>query len=282
MSVEAPSGKGARDENFPVGSFLIARRLRPQVMAYYAFARAADDIADSSELAPADKVARLARFAAALEGRDDDPALAKPMALRAALARTDVPLRHGLDLLAAFTQDATKTRYADWSELMAYCELSANPVGRFLLDLHGEPRGLWPASDALCSALQVLNHLQDLQDDYMQLDRVYLPLAWLAEEGIGVETLAGKGSPPPLRRVIDRCLAETNRLLLRAVDLPLHLADRRLAMEAGAILRLAQRLARRLRERDPLAERVAPPRVSFLTQALIGAGYALLRKPIVA
>ncbi|MDZ7712601.1 MAG: squalene/phytoene synthase family protein [Rhodovibrio sp.] len=138
-AIETPSGKGRGDENFPVASRLIAPRLRGHVMAYYAFARAADDIADNPELAPADKIDRLDRLGAALRGeasRDDVPVADR---LRASLLETGVPLECGLDLLTAFKQDAVKGRYADWEELLGYCVNSANPVGRFLLDLHGEP-----------------------------------------------------------------------------------------------------------------------------------------------
>ena len=95
-------------------------------------------------------------------------------------------------MLHAFRLDAVKLRYRDWDDLMAYCRYSASPVGRQLLDLHGESRDTWPASDALCSALQVLNHLQDCADDYRLLDRVYLPLTDLAAEGIGVEALTAR------------------------------------------------------------------------------------------
>ena len=81
-----------------------------------------------------------------------------------------------LDLLEAFRRDVTKLRYADWDELMDYCRYSATPVGRFVLDVHGESAPTWPANDALCAALQVINHLQDCAKDYREIDRVYLPL----------------------------------------------------------------------------------------------------------
>ncbi len=97
--------------------------------------------------------------------------------------------RHAQDLLHAFRQDVTKLRYANWDELIDYCSRSAMPVGRFVLDVHGESRDTWPASDALCAALQIINHLQDCAADYRTLDRVYIPLDALAARGIGVEAL---------------------------------------------------------------------------------------------
>ena len=206
--LETPSGKGAGDENFPVGSWLLPARLRPHVAIFYAFARAIDDIADNPGLAAADKVAQLDGFARAIEGEITGlPGYEKAYRMRASLRETGVPTRHCLDLVAAFKQDANKLRYRDWDDLMGYCILSAAPVGRYLLDLHGEPRDGYAASDALCNALQVINHLQDVKDDYLDLDRVYLPQDWMAEAGVGVDALAAPRASPGLRRVLDRTLA---------------------------------------------------------------------------
>ena len=217
-SVETPSGKWRGAENFPVGSRLIRRDLRPHVHAFYRFARNADDIADNPALSPADKVCRLDRMAAILDGAPggDSPSA---IAMRESLAETGTTAQHCHDVLHAFRLDATKLRYHDWNDLMAYCRYSASPVGRQLLDLHGESRETWPASDALCSALQVLNHLQDCAADYRLLDRVYLPTRDLAAEGIGVETLAARASCPRLRRVLDGMLNRTETLVTSARSL---------------------------------------------------------------
>jgi hydroxysqualene synthase len=283
-ALETPSGKGAGDENFPVGSFLLPPALRPHVQAFYAFVRAADDIADNPELAPEDKIARLQQFARALTGTDQEAAaLPKAVALRASLAATGVGAQHALDLLAAFTQDATKLRYRDWPDLLGYCALSARPVGRQLLDLHGEPTALYALSDPLCDALQVLNHLQDCQADYRSLDRVYLPLDRFAAAGIGVETLDQPSASPALRRVLDDTLAGVDRLLAAASDLPRALGSFRLAAESAVILRIAQRLAVELRRRDPLATRVELGRPAFLRcalQGLAGLPWTRRRRPV--
>ena len=197
--IETPSGKGAGDENFPVGSILIARRLRPHVMRYYAFARAADDIADSAELSPDDKLARLEAFDAALGGETPVAEGCESAArLAAELGGIGVPIEHARDLLRAFKQDAVKSRYDDWEDLLGYCRNSANPVGRFLLDLHGETSAGHAASDALCTALQIINHLQDCQADYRDLDRVYLPLDLfeaLVGEGIRDKIVSAGAAP---------------------------------------------------------------------------------------
>jgi len=179
------SGKGYRDENFPVASFLIHPRHREPIVAFYNFVRTADDIADHATLAPAEKLALLDRLDGGLTGANDDDAVA--VRLRQALNARGLSPKHAQDLLTAFRLDVTKLRYRDWDDLMSYCAFSAMPVGRFVCDVHGESRAVWPANDALCAALQVINHLQDCAKDYRELDRVYVPENNLAAAGIGVE-----------------------------------------------------------------------------------------------
>jgi farnesyl-diphosphate farnesyltransferase len=268
-ALETPSGKGRGDENFPVGSFLIRKDLRPHVHAFYRFARNADDIADNPHLPADDKVRRLDRMGEILDGTpgDDSPAAS---AMRRSLAETGTTAQHCHDVLRAFRLDATKLRYKDWGELMDYCRYSASPVGRQLLDLHGESRDTWPASDALCSALQVLNHLQDCADDYRNLDRVYLPLDLMDAAGLTVEDLTLPSAKPGLRQVIDQLLDSTDRLIIAAGRLPGGVAARGLRWESATIVGLARRLSRRLRRGDPLAARVALGKADFAAALVIG------------
>jgi len=270
VSVETPSGKGRGDENFPVGSWLIRRDLRVHVHAFYRFARNADDIADSPTLTAADKLRRLDRMAAILDGAPGEGESPTAAAMRESLAATGVTAQHCHDVLQAFRFDATKLRYRDWDDLMEYCRYSASPVGRQLLDLHGESRATWPASDALCSALQVLNHLQDCAADYRTLDRVYLPLADLDGAGCGVEMLDLPVASPGLRRVLDAMLDHTERLIATARFLPPLVTARGLRWESAIIVGLAARLARRLRRGDPLATRVALTKSDFAAAFLGG------------
>jgi len=277
-AIEMPSGKGSGDENFPVGSWLLPAGLRPHVAVFYAFARAADDIADNGVLAPEEKVRRLDAFEAALTGRiGDDPALAKALRMHKSLAETGTTPRHCIDLLAAFKQDAVKFRYASWDELMGYCVLSASPVGRYLLDIHGEHRTTYSIADSLCNALQILNHLQDCKEDYLRLNRVYLPGDWMAAEGVAVEHLDAARATPGIRRVLDRTLDGVDRLLDQARNLPALCRSSRLATESSVTVRLALRLARRLRRGDPLAGRVGLARVDFARAGLGGVLYGLTR-----
>lgn len=181
------SGKGHRDENFPVASRLIHPRHRGPILAFYEFVRTADDMADHPTLKPQEKLDLLDRLEAGLLGQHDE--LPEAVRLRDALHERKLTPRHAQDLLTAFRMDVTKLRYRDWDDLMNYCTYSAMPVGRYVLDVHGEDRSTWPANDALCAALQVINHLQDCHADYRNLDRVYVPLDALAAAGATVEDL---------------------------------------------------------------------------------------------
>jgi squalene synthase HpnC len=248
------SGKSHRDENFPVASFLVHPRHRPPILAFYRFVRTADDVADHAELEPAEKLGLLDRMKASLEGTVDHDEAAR--ALRKELVARSLTLQHAMDLLTAFRTDVTKLRYTDWEDLMGYCRYSAMPVGRFVLDVHGEDRRTWPASDALCSALQVINHLQDCAADYKALDRVYLPLDALAREGLGVEALAAPTAPPGLRRTLVALAERTSELLDRSRPFAGMIRDRRLSLEIAVIQALAERLLQVLKRRDPLSERV--------------------------
>lgn len=268
-AIEHPSGKDRSGENFPVGSWLIARPLRAHVHAFYRFARNADDVADAADLGAEEKLRRLDLMAAALDGGPGDQAPAAA-AMRVSLAESGVPAVHCHELLDAFRQDAIKRRYADWGELMAYCRLSAAPVGRYLLDLHGESRDTWPASDALCAALQVINHLQDCAEDYRELDRVYIPEDMLAAQGLGVAALTESRSGRQFRAVLDACLARTSPLVAQARDLPGGIRSAGLRREAAVIVALAASLVRLLERRDPLAGKVKLGAGGILAAAVSG------------
>lgn len=254
--IEAALDRAAAEENFPVGSLLLPAECRPHIAVFYRFARTADDIADDPALPAQEKRAHLDRLRAALLGKDPEPALDVAHRMRRSLDETGVTARHCLDLLAAFRQDTAKTRYARWDELLDYCDRSAAPVGRYLIDLHGESATLYEPSDALCNALQILNHLQDCSTDYRRLGRVYIPSRFFDEAGVGVEALAERHSGPGLRRVFDRTLDAVDLLLRDASALPRSVRNRRLALEASVILAIAERLSAALRSRDPLARRV--------------------------
>jgi squalene synthase HpnC len=164
-------------ENFPVASILMPARLRPAVVAIYRFARAADDLADEGDATPDARVAALDAFDAELDRieRGETPPSPPFSALAAAIREHGLPLAPCHDLVSAFRQDVTVTRYANFDGVLDYCRRSANPVGRLLLALYGvrAPADL-EASDAICTGLQLTNFWQDIAIDW-QKDRVYLP-----------------------------------------------------------------------------------------------------------
>jgi squalene synthase HpnC len=246
--------KTHRDENFPVASLLIAPQHRATILAFYRFVRAADDIADSAVLSAPEKIQRLDRLEAGLLGNAD--AGVEASTLRSALAARNLSPRHAQDLLTAFRTDATKLRYRDWDDLIGYCTFSAMPVGRFVLDVHGEDRRTWPASDALCAALQIINHLQDCGKDYRSLDRVYIPVDAMERHGVKLEDLGAERASPALRNCVRDLAARTRALLHDAAPFSMLIDDLRLALEVAVIQKLAIDLIGRLMQRDPLSERV--------------------------
>ena len=218
------------------------------------FVRIADDIADHPSLGEREKLAFLDRLEAGLLGQSDEQREA--VALRTVLRERNLSPRHAQDLLTAFRMDVTKLRYRDWDDLMGYCSYSAMPVGRYVLDVHGEDRSTWLANDALCAALQVINHLQDCKKDYHALNRVYVPEDALAAAGAKVEDLGRDAATPALRRCLTALAGRTGQLLDDSAVFSSRIKDFRLAMEVAVIQSLARRLVALLLRRDPLSERV--------------------------
>lgn len=270
------SGKGHEDENFPVASWILKPQYRAPIMAFYRFARAADDVADNAEASADEKLALLGAMRATLGG--DSDANPEALALRHVCAEHELSPQHGLDLLTAFERDCTVSRYATWDDLIDYCRVSAMPVGRYVLDVHGESRELWPANDALCAALQVINHLQDCAKDYRAIDRVYLPTTMLDAAGASVDDLGGDHATPALRRVIVDLARMTQGLLTKSAPFSGCIHDRRLAVEVAVIQRLAESLTRKLLTRDPLSERVHHSKLeTVMIAGLSGAARMLAR-----
>jgi hydroxysqualene synthase len=251
---ELRSGKTHRDENFPVASWIIHRRHRALILAFYNFVRSADDIADHATLDASEKLRYLDLLEAELLGQgESQPEAVK---LRKVLAERGMAPRHALDVLVAFRMDVTKLRYENWDEVIHYCRYSAMPVGRFMLDVHGESTSTWAASDALCAGLQINNHLQDCGKDYRDLNRVYLPRDALAAAGASVEQLGGDRAPPPLLRCLQALALRTEALLDESKSLGAEVKDWRLGLEISVIQSFADRIVGMLKVRDPLSQRV--------------------------
>lgn len=253
------SGRHAGNENFPVASRLLPAWSRPHVMAFYLFVRAADDVADAPGFDADEKRSILKLWSRQLDGGGDD--LCRPVKdLRHSLTECGVSQRHAQELLQAFLRDVANPRTQSWDDLMAYCRLSAMPVGRYLIelldgmDIHDEAD--LASSDALCAALQILNHIQDIRGDWTALERVYIPADWMADAGVNDTDLGADACTPALRSVVNRMLDGVDALLDDAKPLPRVIRNKALAREAGGILAIAWRLSKTLRTRDPLAGRV--------------------------
>jgi hydroxysqualene synthase len=272
------SGKTHRDENFPVASWIIHPRHRALILAFYNFVRTADDIADHATLPADEKLRYLDLLEAELLGRGDTQSEA--VKLRQALAERGMPPRHALDVLIAFRMDVTKLRYENWDEVIHYCRYSAMPVGRFMLDVHGESTSTWPASDALCAGLQINNHLQDCGKDFRDLNRVYLPRDALAAAGASVEQLGGDRSPPPLLQCLQALAVRTQALLDQSKSLSAEVRDLRLGLEISVIQSFADRIVSMLKVRDPLSERVHLSPMQLLAHSFGGIAGEMARRAI--
>ncbi len=275
---ELRSGKTHRDENFPVASWIIHPRHRALILAFYNFVRTADDIADHAALSDHEKLAYLDLLEAELLGNGDSQPEA--LNLRRALAERSMPPRHVLDVLIAFRMDVTKLRYETWDEVIHYCRYSAMPVGRFMLDVHGESTSTWVASDALCAGLQINNHLQDCGKDYRNLNRVYLPRDALAAVGASAEQLGEARAPVPLLQCLHSLAARTKNLLEESKSLSAEVKDFRLGLEISVIQAFADKIVRLLQVRDPLSEKVHLGPIELLAYSLGGVAGELTRRAV--
>jgi hydroxysqualene synthase len=272
------SGKSHRDENFPVASWIIHRRHRALILAFYNFVRTADDVADHATLGERDKLTYLDLLEAELLGKGNTQPEA--VILRNALAERSMPPRHALDVLIAFRMDVTKLRYENWDEVLHYCRYSAMPVGRFMLDVHGESTSTWAASDALCAGLQINNHLQDCGKDYRDLNRVYLPRDALAAAGASVEQLGQKSAPALLLQCLHSLALRTEALLNQSKSLSAEVRDFRLGLEISVIQSFADKIVRMLKVRDPLSQTVHLGPTQLLAHSLGGMASEMTRRAV--
>ncbi len=244
-------------ENFPVASWLLPPALRNPVAAIYAFARSADDLADEHQIAADTRLRRLEAMGDALdalaEGRP--PAVPLYQALADTVARHRLPLQPFHDLLSAFRQDVTQSRYRDFGELMDYCRRSANPVGRLLLHLQGyhDARDLAHA-DAICSALQLINFLQDIAPDYRQRGRIYLPADEMARFGVGEADIAECRNSAAVQALIRFQIQRCARLLRAGSPLGTRL-NGRFALELRAIVLGGSRILEKLYRQEDVYSR---------------------------
>jgi squalene synthase HpnC len=273
---ELRSGKTHRDENFPVASWIIHPRHRALILAYYNFVRTADDIADHADLDDATKLRLLDELDNDLIGQGDGQREA--VTLRKAFAERQMAPRHARDVITAFRMDVTKKRTEDWDDLIHYCSYSAMPVGRFMLDVHGESTATYAASDAMCAALQINNHLQDCGKDFRDLDRVYIPNDTLAKHGASVADLSQSRATPALLACIRDLAHKTDALLVQSQSLDAQVVDTRLGCEIAVIHAYARNILDMLKTRDPLSERVHLSKASMASLSLGAIATGLWRR----
>jgi squalene synthase HpnC len=238
-------------ENFPVASVLLPRRLVPAVEAIYAFARSADDLADEGDATPEQRLAALAAYEQALDRiAAGEPGL-EPMFARLAgvIAQYDLPLQPFRDLLSAFKQDVTVTRYATYEALLDYCARSANPVGLLMLSLYGQADAdNVRDSDAICSALQIINFLQDVAID-LHKERIYLPMEDLARFAVSPAALDHPGGTAKWRSLMKFEVARARALMLSGAPLALRLRGR-IGLELRMVVQGGLRILEAIEEVD--------------------------------
>lgn len=237
-------------ENFPVASRLLPKKLRRPISVIYAFARNADDFADEGELSKARRHQKLDDYSAKLSAIENAQAVDDPVFI----ALADVIRRHALppvlfhDLLNAFKMDVDKSRFANIDELLSYCRYSANPVGRLLLLLNGAatPENL-RCSDAICSALQLINFYQDLQQDYHEQGRIYLPLDEMQQFGVSEDHLQQARSDAAMQALMTQQFQRARALLQQGAPLGQRLPGR-FGLELRMIIHGGARVLDKLRQ----------------------------------
>ncbi len=265
VSIETTLTKNHKQENFPVGSWLLSQKIRLKILIFYKFARAADDIADSQNLSSNEKIKRLNLFKKAIKSNKNNKIkISKVEDLRKICIKNKIKINHALNLLKAFKQDAIKKRYKNWSELIRYCKYSAVPVGRFVIDLHKEKQKAYKYSDPLCIALQILNHLQDCKEDYENLDRVYLPMQFLKKYNVDLSQLKKNVTEKNLRLVFNEVLKNTEKLIIEAGKNKKNMKHKNLSLETSFILEIAKKLLQLLKNNDPLKKKVMLKKFDYI------------------
>lgn len=216
-------------ENFPVASKLIPAALRGPVAAIYAFARSADDIADEGDANAEQRLQQLQQYRDHLAHVGDGAKVDDPIfiAVAAASQQYDLPLQLFDDLLTAFMLDVSKQRYADFNEVLFYCRHSANPVGRLLLHIFdaASPENLRD-SDAICSALQLINFLQDLEQDFIENNRIYIPQDDMHSFNIDTHAFAEHRHNDNMTALINKQIDRARSLMLQGAPLAWRLKGR--------------------------------------------------------
>ena len=260
------SGKSHSDENFPVASFLMTKKIRSIVRVFYFFARMADDIADHQKLSSNQKKKILLFFDNAISKskKTNNKVLDKMIAKFKELPSGK---KYSRNLLKAFMMDASNKKYKNWNDLLYYCKFSANPVGRFVIDAVNERKNIekiYEASDNLCTALQIINHIQDCKKDFKELNRVYIPESFFKKYSLDKKILRKSKSEENFEKlkieIIDNVLTSLRKTKLGLREIQ----SWRLRKETLIILNIAKRLCNLLKINDPLEKQIKLSRIDFI------------------
>ena len=260
------SGKSYSDENFPVASFLMTKKIRSIVRVFYFFARMADDIADHQKLSSNQKKKILLFFDNAISKskKTNNKVLDKMIAKFKELPSGK---KYSRNLLKAFIMDASNKKYKNWNDLLYYCKFSANPVGRFVIDAVNERKNIekiYEASDSLCTALQIINHIQDCKKDFKELNRVYIPESFFKKYSLDKKILRKSKSIENFERlkieIVDNVLVSLRKTKLGLREIQ----SWRLRKETLIILNIAKRLCNLLKINDPLEKQIKLSRIDFI------------------
>ena len=260
------SGKSYSDENFPVASFLMTKKIRSIVRVFYFFARMADDIADHQKLSSNQKKKILFFFDNAISKskKTNNKILDKMIAKFKELPSGK---KYSRNLLKAFMMDASNKKYKNWNDLLYYCKFSANPVGRFVIDAVNERKNIekiYEASDSLCTALQIINHIQDCKKDFKELNRVYIPESFFKKYSVDKKILRKNKSIENFERlkieIVDNVLVSLRKTKLGLREIQ----SWRLRKETLIILNIAKRLCNLLKINDPLEKQIKLSRIDFI------------------
>ena len=260
------SGKSYSDENFPVASFLMTKKIRSIVRVFYFFARMADDIADHQKLSSNQKKKILLFFDNAISKskKTNNKVLDKMIARFKELPSGK---KYSRNLLKAFMMDASNKKYKNWNDLLYYCKFSANPVGRFVIDAVNERKNIekiYEASDSLCTALQIINHIQDCKKDFKELNRVYIPESFFKKYSVDKKILRKSKSIENFERlkieIVDNVLVSLRKTKLGLREIQ----SWRLRKETLIILNIAKRLCNLLKINDPLEKQIKLSRIDFI------------------
>ena len=261
--VELLSGKTFTDENFPVASFIIKKNIQRYIRAFYFFARTADDIADNSNLLAKEKIKFLTYF-------DNILRLEKKTSITTLnniinfFPEIPFAKNYSRNLLKAFLMDAKGKKYRTWKDLLFYCKYSANPVGRFVIDLVYQKKNIpqkdfkdiYFASDCLCTSLQIINHLQDCKKDFQELDRIYIPESFFKKHLLNKEILGFKESNLNFSYLVNEMIEKVEIMLVKSNKGLRKIEPWSLRKETLIILNIAKRLCYLLKIKDVLRKNV--------------------------